>query len=717
MATKKNDDKIFLWRENMETLDGDVFFNLVHIYLGEVKTPYNKQKLIESLEAIFRDAANQQVILSLLDEFDAAIISFVSLVPDVTTEKIVTFFSDEYTQAQIEGRVQNLHERLIIYTDTHSKTSGDAQNVLRLNPALEKLLHEKISFDALLMHQAELQKEDTEFFMASSAVKNLSPEKIASLISYVAAHPDLCKADGVLKKKDAEKVKEIFVGDLNLMQQLLNAIVNLQLVNFDDKKLIINPPRIAEFAKLPHIAQCAYICVASVCHLSRNLIYSQAQLLLDCISVVSDICRDGFTKNILYRMFFLMSEIPVGVEISSQRYTQRTSGRFAQMLLSASMATESSAANVTHALYEQMVDAAVLFGLLALKADRGAEKTQTEIAAASNKNVITISGLTVTIVPGLSLAELLELILFLDVEKYDTAVSFELSRASVFRAFDYGYDGEKICELLQKYSAFDVPQNIIATINDWEQSYRAAVLYKGYVLKLDEKNAQVFEKNPRVFGAGVEKIADGVYFLNVATDIEAAHFVRKCGFDFIGKMKTVTKAATAMSFLGLTTEKSRKSEFMKSQFANTAQKELNYYSYTDELKKLRKILSSLSLPKNKNDVLESRIARKIILSKAQMETTFVPAVLNEARGVDYSGKIHVLENAMQAHDKVTISLPSENNSQKFISYKGNPVFVNKKRGMAELVLQLDKDDKGNKTDEIKKFLVAQIAEIYWHKKL
>ncbi len=30
------------------------FFDLVRLYVGEIKTPYNKQKLIESLIAIFK---------------------------------------------------------------------------------------------------------------------------------------------------------------------------------------------------------------------------------------------------------------------------------------------------------------------------------------------------------------------------------------------------------------------------------------------------------------------------------------------------------------------------------------------------------------------------------------------------------------------------------------------------------------------------------------
>ena len=46
--------KIIQWRESFCTLPDKFFFELVRIYLGEVKTPYNKQKLAEEIGAFLR---------------------------------------------------------------------------------------------------------------------------------------------------------------------------------------------------------------------------------------------------------------------------------------------------------------------------------------------------------------------------------------------------------------------------------------------------------------------------------------------------------------------------------------------------------------------------------------------------------------------------------------------------------------------------------------
>ena len=45
-------NEIASWREYFLRLDDKQFLTLMRLYLGEIKTPYNKQNLIESLESI-----------------------------------------------------------------------------------------------------------------------------------------------------------------------------------------------------------------------------------------------------------------------------------------------------------------------------------------------------------------------------------------------------------------------------------------------------------------------------------------------------------------------------------------------------------------------------------------------------------------------------------------------------------------------------------------
>ena len=52
--------KIIEWRETLSGMENQQFFSLIHLYLGEVKTPYNKQNLIEQLSSFIRKEENQE---------------------------------------------------------------------------------------------------------------------------------------------------------------------------------------------------------------------------------------------------------------------------------------------------------------------------------------------------------------------------------------------------------------------------------------------------------------------------------------------------------------------------------------------------------------------------------------------------------------------------------------------------------------------------------
>ena len=60
--------KIIEWRETLSGMENQQFFSLIHLYLGEVKTPYNKQNLIEQLSSFLRKEENQNLIFNLLSE-------------------------------------------------------------------------------------------------------------------------------------------------------------------------------------------------------------------------------------------------------------------------------------------------------------------------------------------------------------------------------------------------------------------------------------------------------------------------------------------------------------------------------------------------------------------------------------------------------------------------------------------------------------------------
>ena len=93
----KNDNEIGQWQEAMACLPEKQFFNTMRLYLGEIKTPYNKQRLIEQLASFIHNQENTKSILTLMDSFDVEILTAISLIPQVTQESLIEFFSEAYS--------------------------------------------------------------------------------------------------------------------------------------------------------------------------------------------------------------------------------------------------------------------------------------------------------------------------------------------------------------------------------------------------------------------------------------------------------------------------------------------------------------------------------------------------------------------------------------------------------------------------------------------
>ena len=61
-----NVENIMLWRESLSVMPDSHFFDLLRMYLGEIKTPYNKQNLIENLSSFLRKEDTKETINTII---------------------------------------------------------------------------------------------------------------------------------------------------------------------------------------------------------------------------------------------------------------------------------------------------------------------------------------------------------------------------------------------------------------------------------------------------------------------------------------------------------------------------------------------------------------------------------------------------------------------------------------------------------------------------
>lgn len=674
------ENTINTWAEAIASLPDQQFFNIMRLYLGEIKTPYNKQRLASQLASFIKNSDNTKTIISLLDKTDLEILAGVRFINNVTQENLIQFFGDSYKLSELYTKIANLKERLLIYSVTK-----DSKELLLLNPILLEALEKRAGINLLLqLPQIAARTYDDVFI--------LSPNFLASYISYLKNHNCALKADGFLKKNDLSKAEEVFPGKQNCFQLLTNAFVNLSLVREGKKGLETDDSKLKLFAKLPEIQQYSLLCAGSCSRFSRDGLKKEAQLLIDCLSSIPEA---GFTKKSLLRLAFMLgTRTEDGSAIAKKsRFTQ---------LLEAARAKDNDEAFQNINLLDRMIDSAREFGLIQKTGtDENGEEifvsgagniqpsVSTFAAGATAPKPLNIEAtFSASLMPGLSLIQLLPLTSFMDIKNYGIVCQFELSRKSVSNAFDKGWNPDSIFEEIQKYTNYELPQNLKINITEWFNTYSSAVLYQGFVLKVTENNISFAENNPNIQKYVQEKLAPGIYLLNIPSDANINSFLSESGLDFMGNIKTAVNQQESLAFPLLRAGR-------KFQMIEEASGTEPFYDEVSHIKAMETFINSLSqkletlpLDKNQKESLKNRINNRLILSETQLSTAAIRAEILEADGMDFAGKVHLIEAAQKEDDLLEIQLPNPDGSKGYITMVGKIEAILRSPSDAILTLQL-----------------------------
>ncbi len=675
-------ERVLGWRKYISTLSEENFFDIIRIYLGEVHTPYNKQDLVEELSAFIRKDENKQKILRLLSGIDLKLLAAIRFIPSACIDKLETFFSPALSEKQISLHIDNLIQRLLVY---YAKDEEKKKEYLCLNPLLEDKLSDLLDIDILLpSYQGQ---ENTK-----PAAEAMDDGKIAALMSYILAHPDLCKADGNLKKKNAEEIAEK-IGDVAQMQVLLNSLRNLGIFIEEDggKKIISDWDKADSFALLDRPTQKAYLCAANIGHLSRNSLYESAQLLFDTMQCVKN---KHYGREALLRLSFLIKQ-----NARESGTSAGPSGRFQKLIASASLEGACEDGETEEGMMAAALDAAIAFGYVCQEGEDGEGEaiycvnpvffeSLTDQTQHLQDSVNIDAAFCFMVMPGLSLQNFIPLIKFLEIVKYDKVLSFEINKKAAMRSFDFGLTAKTIKETIASYCAYPIPQNLDVTLDEWFSSYSSASLYKGYVLKVSGENELRIRKNPFLASHIIETLAPGLYLLDFTDDSVAQSAIKHCGLDFIGKIKTKETDRSVSNFYRLR-EHSNILSYTAS--GDTKQREL-----ADERKlrleqdkliaSLKEKVDAMQISQEQKEGLFSRIDRRVIISEEQLRPESVRFEKLEAFGMDYQGKMHVIENAISAKSLVEIT-----NGEEDDGFLGEVTAFNKYEGEAEVTL---KDEAG-----------------------
>lgn len=682
------------WQEAIASLPDKQFFNTMRLYIGEIKTPYNKQRLTEQLASFIRREENLKSILTLIDSFDVEILTALSLIPKASQETLIQFFHDAYTITELYAEIINLKERLLIYTDKDELTGKE---FLAINPLLRDSLTPYLDTKIIF----------PDFQAATASIDDIftiSPNFLSAFLSYIKVRGISCKSDGTIKKNDKNRLAEIFPGKENLLQLLMTAFVNLSLVTESDKGYILEAARVKSFAALTESQQYALLCAASVSRFSRDGLKKEAQLLLDCISSIPEA---GFTRSAILRLAFL-----AGTYTQDGTAVARKS-RFSMILEAARQeAGDEPAQNAE--LLDRMIDCAMELGLLQKtgKTEAGEElfksvNLSNTIAPETLKVLNLDSTFTVTLLPGLSLSLLLPLTDFMMIKKCGVVTEFEITRQSVASGFDAGWNPDSIFECISNYTNYQIPQNLKINITEWYNSYSSAMLYYGYVLKVRDNNIALAEKNPNIKKYLKEKLADGIYLLSIPSGHSISDFISESSLDFLGGVKS-SETKSEFSSFPLLRDGHKIGVLATGIHKSGTDVEIKKTSVSEAdklLKKLKGSLDAQNMEKQQKESLNHRISSRLILSENQLKTAAVRTEILEADGMDFSGKVHLIEAAVKDEDLMELQLPNADGKGDFFTIVGHPLGISKQPGEAVMRFEVEP------TKEIENFLVSRITHL------
>lgn len=670
------------WQEFILALPDKIFFNTMRLYLGEIKTPYNKQRLVSQLASFIKNEKNTNAILTLLDETDVKVLTAISKISNVTQEILVDFFKESFSSTEIFSEIINLQERLIVFTKENS-----GKNLLFINPFLKESLKPYMNLSLLLpVSQVQNFSQKDNFI--------LSPNFLASFISFVRMYGISCKADGNLKKNDIQRLETVFPQKQKCIQLLVNAFINLSLLKENEKGFELDDLRIQTFAEFLPELQYALLTAASVSRFSIEGLRKESQLLLD---VISSIPETGFSRDSILKMTFLIGSYTK----EGDAFTKKS--RFLRMLEDAKK-DESFDVSQNANLLDRMIDSAIEFGLL-ISLGTNSENQEIYIKSQTNQfsedsdlKVLNIDAtFFVTIMPGLSLKKLLPLTNFLLIKKCEVVTEFEITKKSVSISFDKMWTPEKIFSEMEKFSYYELPKNLKINILEWYTSYSSAMLYHGYILKVQDKNLTFVENNPIIKKYLKEKLAAGIYLLNIPYDKDVSNFIKESGIDFLGKVKESNSFSEHIIFPNLTS--GRKSDLLAQ---NTDEKfEKTSLEKAKNLQKSLKLaLENKDVDKNLKVSLEHRISSRMILSLEQLEIANIRTEIIEADGMDFAGKIHLIEAAIKDKEILEIEISQQNST-----IVGIPQILSKQIGEAVLRFQVEP------SKEIITILVSKISHL------
>lgn len=631
------------WRKTLLTLPDSSFFELVRNYLGEIQTPFNKQSLLDRLQTFLRRPPTQRAIVESVDTDDARFLSAVELLGNPSREELLAFLGAEYTRLEIQNRLLNLQDRLLVFPDAETDR-------LHVNPILEPVLAEGVVGPQVLFPSVAVEEEpDVEPWLTDTL--------LAAVFALLMEEPLSVRNDGRLKKRDARRLSEaapqLLEDGGRLLSLLRGALAALGLTR-DDRAEV--QPVVESWRDISRLSRSGRLAVVWAAAATATAAADPAAVTpsppgdRDVTACALRTTLLGLTPGRALRDSHLLQLLEVAATRCGAA-PGRTTGPGGDGGLP----------------LEAVLDRLCELGVLAEIGDhhvaptRGALEllggtagagpaTEAGRAGGAPPGVVTPS-YQLTLRPTADLTTSLPAVAAARLVRLDRYCEYELDRDAVIRAFRAGFRAGEITEALETLHGAALPQNVRFSISTWRDEYERVELLDGVVLLIDESHAALLEHSPQLGPYLRRRLGPGAFLLSREEEPQWRQALEQAGLGAVPAVQAVgageTPALTARRFVEPPAADLRVADTgTGGSAADAAGTPAAAGAAAGRETELRAAADAAGLGEEQHREVLRRIERKLIVVPDQITDAVVPREMPEARGLDYVGKVRLIEQAI-----------------------------------------------------------------------
>lgn len=630
------------WKRCLLELPEELFFSIMHTYLGKIQTPFHKPRLVDRLEAFLNDPETIERAIALIDEYDAELLTAIALLKNPDPAILFRFFEGDKDYFAFHNHLLNLQDRLLIFTCPEDRS-------LYLNPFFLAALEEDVIAPVLLFPPAE--KIGT-----TSSGKMPAPwageALVWGLLSFFQHQPEALKNDGTLKKKSAGTIGKIFPtitgdGDMEKIYLMLNSMRQMELIEFHSGSFSSQPEQLSRFGSLPRPIRLSIIWIVLSKQEDRareRVIFDQPIDRKDELENATFFLRSlenmpvdtVFTRSSIQRLFF----------VSASRTEQGEEGWFPISSHMFSLMTELNIFIPHRGNFYLNPE---------IKEILQQEEHEQPLIIHPDFSVTLQTPLKFS--DGIFISEVMKLV-------SNTAYpQYELNNESYVHGRKK-YSFKAIKARIEQLSTTPLPQNIDISMQAWEHSYSSVEMIEGITLILAEHWDRMVIHLPEFKEHIIKELGHGIYIMDPHTKKSWRGIMEEIGVSPLppirraSKYKEQSQSAPPQNRSDASKSAHHEAKRWSTESSSSLEEDFNFqlsfpreksrHKSAEILKQLEEELSKLKSQRGRGKELATRLKQKLFLFPFQLQHPIPNESTSEARGIDYAGKVRIIQQALQA---------------------------------------------------------------------